>query len=160
GRKGHDAIAIERFRREAQTAAQVDSDHVVKVFEAGRIEGLPFISMEYVDGAPASDIMRGGLIAPKVAAAITLAAARGLAAAHDHGIVHRDVKPGNILVCRDGRVKVSDFGLAKFRETETTPAAADVTQPGMIVGTPAYMAPEQADAKDVDGRADVYALGI
>jgi hypothetical protein len=96
----------------------------------------------------------------KVAAAITLAAARGLAAAHDHGIVHRDVKPGNVLVCRDGRVKVSDFGLAKFRETESTPAAADVTQPGMIVGTPAYMAPEQADAKDVDGRADVYALGV
>jgi serine/threonine-protein kinase len=158
-----DVSYIERFRREAQAAARIDSDNVVKVFETGRLAGLPFIAMEYVDGSSVSALVASrGYFVPSIAAAIVLAAARALEKAHAAGIVHRDVKPANILLCKDGRVKVADFGLAKFlvsANASPTPGQA-LTAPGSTVGTPAYMSPEQAQGLDVDGRADVYALGV
>ncbi|HZU95763.1 MAG TPA: protein kinase [Planctomycetota bacterium] len=158
-----DSSYVERLRREAQAAARIDSDNVVKVFETGRLAGHPFIAMEYVDGSSVSALTAGrGYFVPPIAAAIVLAAARALEKAHGLGIVHRDMKPANILLCKDGRVKVADFGLAKFLapgSASPTPGQA-LTAPGSTVGTPAYMSPEQAQGLDVDGRADVYALGV
>src|SRR5262249_41693581 len=120
---------------------------------------------EFVDGRSAGDLLiENGCLDPSVAAAIVLGAMRGLAAAHAAGIVHRDVKPANILVARDGRVKLADFGVAKLQDDPAAPPAEDrltqLTQPGSAIGTPAYMAPEQARGLDVDGKADVFALGV
>src|SRR5581483_11286540 len=97
---------------------------------------------------------------PPTAASIILAAARGLRSAYDAGIVHRDVKPANILVCHDGRVKVADFGVAKLKNDPRQPTGDQITMAGAVVGTPAYIAPEQAEGEEITGKADVFALGI
>jgi serine/threonine-protein kinase len=149
--------AIERFQREARAAGKIASDNVVTVHETGVEQGIPYIAMEYVEGRSAADLLRdkGRLDWPE-ATQLIAAAARGLAAAHAQGILHRDVKPANILVAKDGRVKVSDFGLARAATSGADPA---LTAAGMIVGTPHYMSPEQADAMPLDARTDIYSLG-
>ena len=157
--EGH-KVAVERFRREAKATARIDSDNVVKVYETGRLEGIPFIALEFVDGCSAADLLAQGRLAPPTATAIVHAVARALERTHAAGIVHRDVKPSNVLVCRDGRVKLADFGLAKLAPGEGVEDQVTVTAPGTTPGTPAYMAPEQAQAFELDGRADVYALGV
>ncbi|MEZ0227256.1 MAG: serine/threonine-protein kinase [Planctomycetota bacterium] len=146
---------VERMEREARAAARISSDFVVRIFDAGREGSIPFIVMEYVDGVPASSLLeaRGSLPAAE-AAQIVLAAAQGLGAAHALGILHRDVKPANLLIARDGRIKVADFGLAK----DSSESA--LTAPGALVGTPAYMSPEQLDALPLDARSDIYSLGV
>ena len=131
----------------------------MKVYDVGAVEGVPFIAMEFVDGQPVDAVLTARRQLPFVEASqIVLDAARGLAAAHEVGILHRDVKPGNLLLTREGRTKVTDFGLAKGA---TVAGSNSLTQIGTTLGTPSYMPPEQAEAIDVlDGRADIYALGV
>jgi serine/threonine-protein kinase len=162
GASATDPTILERFRREAQAGARIDCENVVKVFEVGRTpDRKPFIAMEYVDGFSIAEVAHLGMLEPPLVAALMHGMARGLVAAHAAGIVHRDVKPSNGLICRDGRVKLADFGVAKFLTgVGGQPPLPDLTRPGTIVGTPAYIAPEQTLGSDVDGRADVYALGV
>lgn len=144
--------ALERFRREARSAARLCHPHIVRVHESGVADGRPFIAMEYVDRRPTS----ARVLPVREALRITLAVAEALAYAHENGVIHRDVKPGNIYVDGDGRVFLGDFGLA--RPVETSPA---LTATGLLLGTPSYMAPEQVRGRprDVDARTDVYGLG-
>ncbi|HZU96650.1 MAG TPA: serine/threonine-protein kinase, partial [Planctomycetota bacterium] len=124
--------------------------------------GKPFIAMQFVDGASVADIAKGhGRLPPTLAAAIVLGMARGLVAIHAAGIVHRDVKPANTLITRDGRIRIADMGLAKFvRGVGGAPPPPEITKPGSAIGTPLYIAPEQAHGDQVDGRADIFALGV
>jgi serine/threonine-protein kinase len=149
------ATARRRFRREARAAAAVCHDHVVAVHAVHDVDGLPYLVMQYVAGESLQDRLdRSGPLDPAEVVRVGLQAARGLAAAHARGLVHRDVKPANILL-EEGtsRVKLTDFGLAR--------AADDVglTQAGVVAGTPEYMAPEQARGEQVDHRADLFSLG-
>ena len=152
---------VERLHREAKTAARIASDHVVQVYETGVERGVPFIAMEYVEGESAADLLKKRTKLPwQEATRLALAAARGLKAAHEKGVLHRDVKPANILVAKDGRVKVADFGIAKLIQKDVPSRDGSVTGSGVILGSPYYMAPEQADGQAVDARADIYALGV
>jgi hypothetical protein len=149
-----------RFEREARKAAAVRHDHIVTVYRVGQTEGktLPYLVMEYQPGETlAARLRRQGVLPPREAAELVRQAALGLAAAHARGLVHRDVKPSNILLAAvDGRAKITDFGLAR-----ATAAGAAASQSGAVVGTPAYMSPEQITAPGkVDGRSDVYSLGV
>jgi tRNA A-37 threonylcarbamoyl transferase component Bud32 len=156
--------ARERFLREARSAAAVHHDHVVPVFQVGEAAGMPFLAMPLLAGESLEARLKRDAVV-SVAEAIRLArqAAEGLAAAHAKGLVHRDVKPGNLWLEALGepataaagwRVKVLDFGLARWAE-----AADGLTQPGSVLGTPGYMAPEQANGEMADARADLFSLG-
>ena len=144
----------ERFRREAVAMAQVTHPHVVQVYELGSHEGIYYFAMELVDGGDCATLLERGTVAPAHAARLIYQAALGLSAAARQGLVHRDVKPANLLIDQ-GSVKVSDFGIARAVE-----ASGGLTQMGIVLGTPEYMAPEQAMGLAVDLRADIYALGI
>ena len=155
----------ERFRREAIAAARLAHPHIVGTFDTGVDYavpgGLAYIVMELVEGTTLKDALaqRGpldGSEATKIAAQV----AGALHYAHEAGIVHRDVKPANILLCPDGRVKVADFGIAKAALTDASLADWDLTGTGMVVGTAKYLSPEQFEGLAVDRRADVYALGV
>jgi eukaryotic-like serine/threonine-protein kinase len=149
-----DAKFVTRFRREAQAAAGINHPNVVSVFDTGSEDGLHYIVMEYVDGDTLADILaREGPIPSHRAVAIADAVAQALEAAHRKGMVHRDVKPGNIMVDRTGAVKVVDFGIARAAADDT------LTQTGTVLGTAAYLSPEQARGETVDPRSDVYSLG-
>ena len=150
-----DAAFVDRFVREARAAARVNHPNLTHVYFVGTAEGRPFFAMEYCPGTTLEDIARREHPVPLDRGLRLLAqAARGLAAAHGSGVVHRDVKPGNLLVLPDGTVKVADFGLAKS-------VAADVhATAGRIMGTPTYMTPEQVRGRPVDARTDVYLLGL
>jgi serine/threonine protein kinase len=146
---------LERFQREARILAQLDHPHIVRCFGAGAARGRHFLAMEYVGGGSLQSWLdRLGKLAAGDAVHVVLACARALQSAHDLNLVHRDVKPENVLLSSAGVVKLADLGLAKALDD------LSLTQTGTGVGTPAYMAPEQAvDAKRVDGRSDVYSLG-
>ncbi len=147
--------AVERFQREARAAARFTHPNVVAIFSVGAQGGHHYIEMELVEGESAYDYAhREGPCDVKEATRIVLEAAKGLAAAHAHNIVHRDIKPGNIMLRRDGAVKVMDFGLAKDVTTES-----QLTVGGQIIGTPYFMSPEQCEGKQLDGRSDIYSLG-
>jgi serine/threonine-protein kinase len=150
-----------RFETEARNAAALHHPNVASVFDFGELppdaEGTrrAFLVMELVEGEPLSALLRGGEPMPPATAADLLAqAADGLAAAHDLGIVHRDVKPANLLVTPDGTVKITDFGIARAAN------AAALTQTGQVIGTPQYLSPEQAEGKPVTAASDVYSLGV
>lgn len=154
----------ERFRREAIAAARLAHPNVVATFDTGTDEGVTFIVMELVDGPTLREILnRTGPMALERVVHVGAQVADALHYAHRAGVVHRDVKPANILICPDGRVKVADFGIAKaVEESEPerpTPSEA-LTGTGSIIGTAQYLAPEQVDGRAVDGRTDVYALGV
>jgi eukaryotic-like serine/threonine-protein kinase len=150
--------AARRFLREARAMAGVEHPSVVRIYGFGDIEGRAYFVMEYVDGESLSArIARVTRLAPAAAFAVARDVAQALAAAWKRGIVHRDVKPGNILLDVDDRAKVTDFGLAR---PTTHGEDADVTGAGTVVGTPHYMSPEQARGEEVDFRSDVYSLGI
>jgi len=153
----NDPSFVERFRREAQAAANLNNPNIVAVYDWGQQYGTYFIVMEYVDGRPLSEIIRSeGPIHPNRAAEITADVAAALGFAHRNGVIHRDVKPGNILITSSGQVKVADFGIA---QATTTDAGANLTQAGSVMGTATYFSPEQAQGNPVDPRSDLYSLG-
>ncbi len=151
-----DPLFVERFRREAQAAANLSHPNIVPVFDWGEDDGTYFIVMELVEGTSLADMLRGGAtISAARSAQIVAQVAAALGYAHRSGVVHRDVKPGNILITRDGQVKVTDFGIAQAVSSEDHLAEA-----GSVMGTATYFSPEQASGEAVDGRSDVYALGV
>ena len=153
-----DASFVERFRREAQAAANLNQPNIVAVYDWGQQYGTYFIVMEYVEGRPLSEIIRTeGPLHPNRAAEITADVAAALGFAHRNGVVHRDVKPGNILITPSGQVKVADFGIAQAATTGD--AAVNLTQAGSVMGTATYFSPEQAQGHAVDPRSDLYSLG-
>jgi beta-lactam-binding protein with PASTA domain len=152
----HDEAFVARFQREAKAAARLTHGHVVAVYDQGEADGLVYLAMEYVPGRTLRDVLRQyGPLAPEQALVFLDPVLEALAAAHAAGFVHRDIKPENVLISNDGRVKVADFGLARALSTD----ARSVTQ-GMIIGTVAYLSPEQVERGEADGRSDVYAAGI
>jgi serine/threonine-protein kinase len=150
------AEILERFQHEARAAARLQHENIVTIYEVGEVDGRPFFSMQYVAGATLADALREGPLEARRAATYVGAVARGVHEAHQHGILHRDLKPQNIVVEQATDVpRVMDFGLAKLRGGEE-----QLTQAGQLIGTPAYMAPEQAaNAADVGPEADIYSLG-
>ena len=156
----HDHLAAddafrERFRREAIAAAKLTHPNVVGLFDTGSDDNRVYLVMEYVDGPTLRDVLNDlRTLEPGEAAAIGEKIARALGYAHERGLVHRDVKPANVLIGEDGSVKIADFGIAKAEEV-----GDDLTTPGMVLGTAAYVAPEQVRGEAVDGQADQYALG-
>ncbi len=151
-----DRAFVERFRREAQAAANLSHPNIVPVFDWGEDNGTYFIVMEFIDGRPLSSILRtAGPMHPDRAAEIGADVAIALAYAHRHGVIHRDVKPGNVLITEDGIVKVTDFGIARAINTEES-----LTQTGAVMGTATYFSPEQAEGMGVDARSDIYSLGV
>ncbi len=152
---GHaSASERERFRTEAEAIARLQHPNIVQIYEVGEHEGLPFFSLELCPGGSLARKLGEGPLPPKEAAALAEKLSRAMQAAHAKGVVHRDLKPGNVLMAEDGTPKVTDFGLAKKMEE------AGKTVTGAVMGTPSYVAPEQAEGrKDVGPAADVYALG-
>jgi beta-lactam-binding protein with PASTA domain/predicted Ser/Thr protein kinase len=150
-----DPTNVERFRREAQSAAGLNHPHVVAVYDWGEDDGTSFIVMEYVPGRTLRELIDTyGHLSPIDAAQIAAEIADALSFAHAHGVVHRDVKPGNVLVTPQGQVKVTDFGIARAESGEP------LTKTGAVLGTATYFSPEQAQGFALDGRSDVYALGV
>lgn len=150
-----DPSFVQRFRREAQAAANLSHPGIVAVFDWGEEDGSYFIVMEYVEGSTLRDVIRGGgRLDPDRAAAIAGSIAGALAFAHRNGVIHRDVKPANVLIDGRGKVKVTDFGIARAGATE------GLTQTGAVMGTATYFSPEQAQGRPVDARSDVYSLGV
>lgn len=151
---------VQRFLREAQAAGSIESEHIIGVLDYGTSEGTPYLVMELVQGEDLREVLaREQQLAPGRAVRIIIDACRGLAVAHERGLVHRDLKPANICITTRGDgseiAKVIDFGVAKLRD------GADLSEEGTLIGTVGYMAPEQlTDQKELDGRADVYALGV
>jgi tetratricopeptide (TPR) repeat protein len=145
----------ERFLREARAASALDHPAICTIYEIGEsAHGAPYLAMAHYEGETLRDRLARGPLAPEEALDLVTQIAEGLAAAHARGIVHRDIKPANLFLIAGGRVKILDFGLA-FRE-----GADHLTRTGMVLGTPAYMAPEQIESSAVDGRADLWALGV
>jgi serine/threonine-protein kinase len=143
-----------RFVREARSAARLSHPNVVRVFDAGEAEGRPFIVMEYVEGETLAAVRAGRrTLPPAEVVGLGIQACAGLQEAHEHGLIHRDVKPQNLIVHRDGTLKIADFGIVRGDETTR------LTHHGTILGTAAYLAPEQAAGDDVSPSTDVYALG-
>ncbi|MCX6574582.1 MAG: protein kinase, partial [Candidatus Aminicenantes bacterium] len=150
-----DAETVERFRNELKSARTVIHKSVCRMFDIGRAEGTPFITMEYVHGEDLKRLIRKiGQLPAGRAVSIARQIAEGLAEAHAHGIVHRDLKPQNIMVDEGGGVHIMDFGIARSLEKKS------ITGAGVMIGTPEYMSPEQVEGKLVDARSDIYSLGI
>ena len=149
------AAVIDLFKKETLLARSLAQENIIRIFDLGESRGLTFISMEYVPGQNLGQVLRAsGALTEDMAVSITRQVCQALAAAHSRGIVHRDLKPQNILIDPNGRVHLADFGLAKSLE------ALESTRAGGVVGTPAYLSPEQARGEKTDARTDIYALGV
>jgi serine/threonine-protein kinase len=149
---------LERFKREIRLARKITHRNVLRTYDYGEAEGVYFISMEYVRGYTLAELLTeaaGNQMAPRVALGVTRQICRGLEAAHEQGIIHRDIKSQNVLIDHKGEVKLMDFGIARMAE-----AHEGMTQAGLIVGTPHYMSPEQVQGKQLDPRSDVYSMGV
>jgi serine/threonine-protein kinase len=151
------AEQLARFHTEAEAVAHLQHPHIVQIYEVGEHDGLPFFSLEFVDGPSLAEWIKGQPQQVDAAARMCQRLARAMAYAHQHGIIHRDLKPANVLLTSEGEPKITDFGLAKRLESD-----ASQTRSGTLMGTPNYMAPEQArgDIREVGPLADVYALGV
>ncbi len=153
-----DASYVQRFHREAQAAASLVHANIVQIYEVGRVDGVHFIAQEYVRGSNLGELLvRHGAPTLKQSLKIMLQAAAALHKAAEHGIVHRDIKPENIMLAESLDVKVADFGLARLANAENS---TTLTQAGITMGTPLYMSPEQVEGKSLDGRSDIYSLGV
>ena len=153
-RFAEDEQFVERFRREASSAAGLSHPNIVAIFDRGEWDGTYYIAMEYVDGRTLKEIIREKGPAPAEAAVdVTLQILRAARYAHKHGVVHRDIKPHNVLIDQDGRVRVTDFGIARA-------GTSDMTETGSVMGTAQYLSPEQAQGRAVDARSDLYSIGI
>jgi serine/threonine protein kinase len=150
-----DSQVLARFRREARAIARLPHPNILTVHDYGEEEGLTYIVMEYVEGGTLKDQLRGEPFECQRAVSLSIGVGRALAFAHEQGIIHRDVKPANILLRREDWPLLADFGLVKLQETRRA-----LTQAGMILGTPDYTSPEQALGETADHRADIYALGV
>ena len=147
---------LQRFRREAESAARLEHPNLVEVYDIGEENNLHFIVMAYVEGMNLQELLDDAKkLEPREAARIAFEVCRGLTAVHADGIIHRDIKPANILISSKGEVKIVDFGLAFDAEDKTT-----LTVAGAVMGTPWYLAPEQAEGKRADPRSDLYSLGV
>src|SRR4051812_14352429 len=148
-----DAETRARFFREAQAAGQLSHPNLITIHDIGETDGQPYIVMEYLEGADLSRKIRSERLSLDTKMQIMMDMCDGLAFAHGHDVVHRDIKPGNIFITNHGRVKILDFGLARG-------ALSDVTRTGNVVGTPNYMAPEQIKGEEIDHRADIFSAGV
>jgi serine/threonine-protein kinase len=159
-----DAVARKRFLREARSAAALDHPYICHINEVAEAGGQDFIVMEYVEGRSLKDRVEQGPLPPEDALSVAVEVAEALEAAHGKGIIHRDIKPANVMLTQTGHAKVMDFGLAKqlasFGATETAETVTALTSNGSTVGTLAYMSPEQLRGQAVDGRSDIWALGV
>jgi serine/threonine-protein kinase len=150
---GRDGAAVARFHNEVRIARQVTHPNVCRVHDIGEADGVPFISMEFIDGEDLATLLeRIGRLAQDKGIEVAHGLCAGLAAAHARGVLHRDLKPANIMLNRAGRVLITDFGLAGV--------AAEFRGADVVAGTPAYMAPEQLQGREVTARSDIYALGL
>ena len=158
-----DRTRLRRFHQEARAASSLNHPHIIVVHDFGELDGRPYLVTEFIEGETLRNRLQRGRLPLDNVFDIGLQMAGALAAAHARGLVHRDIKPENVMVRHDGYVKVLDFGLAKVA-TATEPSdqegVVSHTQPGMVVGTPRYMSPEQARGLDLDARSDVWSLGV
>ena len=158
-----DPERLARFQREARALASLNHPNVVTLYSVEESDGTHFLTMELIDGRPLDQLVSTDGLAVDRIVEIAAALAEALAAAHEKGILHRDLKPANVMVTREGRVKVLDFGLAKdlgAQNTGATMTSAAHTQAGMVMGTPAYMSPEQVSGRTLDHRTDIFSLGV
>ena len=160
----HDPERLARFRREAKALAQLDHPNIVTIYSVEEFDGVHFLTMQLVEGLPLDRLIGPSSLPVEQIIEIAEGLADALAAAHEKGIVHRDLKPANVMVTNEGRVKVLDFGLAKdFRGSnlgDATLTSASQTQVGVVMGTPAYMSPEQTSGRPLDHRSDIFSLGV
>jgi len=158
-----DAAAVHRFEREARAASALSHPNICTVYDVGEMDGRPFIAMEYLEGQTLRACLNGAALPQRDALEYAVQVAQGLSAAHQKGIVHRDLKPENLWITSEGRIKILDFGLAKFAEPATqTEPDGDISVPseqGRVMGTVGYMSPEQVRAQPLDHRSDIFSLG-
>ena len=162
-----DREAQARFERECHATSSLAHPNICTVFDSGRYRGISYLAMEYLEGCTLAARMKDGQLAITELLPIAIGVAGGLAAAHSVGVIHRDIKPANLFLPHRGPVKILDFGLAKVKPQRSAVISDDaptmatfVTMPGTVLGTLAYMAPEQVTGGQVDSRADLYSLGV
>ncbi len=151
----NDAMIVERFKQEVRSTRRLSHPHIIRIFDLGEEEGRRFISMEYMEGKNLKEILQEkGKLSPLSVIDMGISVSSALDYAHRMKVVHRDIKPANIMISQDGQIKIMDFGIASMLER------AGLTQTGAMIGTPLYMSPEQAEGRHVDGRADIYSMGV
>src|SRR5512141_2471438 len=161
-----DLDRLRRFEQEARAAAALNHPNILAVYQLGSHEGTPYLVSELLEGSTLRELLLRGPVPVRKTVDYAIQTAHGLAAAHERGIVHRDLKPENLFLTKDGRIKILDFGLARWTppvgaggELRDATTIAGMTEAGMVLGTVGYMAPEQARGIPVDARADLFALG-
>jgi len=147
---------VQRFLKEAMAIGRLSHPNIVTIYDVGRDHGTVYLAMEFLEGRPFNDIIREQTLNPEQIAALAIQLAESLDYAHKKGIVHRDIKPSNIMMTPDGKVKLTDFGIARIEDA----SMHQQTRAGEILGTPVYMSPEQVMGQQLDGRSDLYSLGV